>query len=78
MSGRLARLDRAGQLDRPTEKQQFFGQGCLAGVRVTNDAEGAPAIDFFTVIVAHFKTSGLTLNGSDEKKTGHGGPMDNE
>jgi hypothetical protein len=38
-----ARLDLAGQLDRPAKQQQFLGQCRLAGVRMRNDRKGAPA-----------------------------------
>jgi hypothetical protein len=36
-----ARLDLAGELDRPAKQQQFFGQGGLAGVRVRDSLRGA-------------------------------------
>jgi hypothetical protein len=36
-----ARLDRAGQVDRPAEQQQLLGQGGLARVRVRDNGEGA-------------------------------------
>ena len=39
----LARLHRAGDLDRAGEQQQLFGQRGLAGVGVGNDGEGAAA-----------------------------------
>ncbi|HSM75524.1 MAG TPA: hypothetical protein VK852_12840 [Desulfobacterales bacterium] len=47
MAGGLAGLDGAGQLDGAAEKEQFFGQGGLAGVGVADDAEGAPPQDLF-------------------------------
>ena len=40
---RLARLHRAGDLDRAGEQQQLLGQRGLAGVGVGNDREGAAA-----------------------------------
>ena len=40
---RLARLHRAGDLDRAGEEQQLLGQRRLAGVGVGNDGEGAAA-----------------------------------
>ncbi len=42
----LAAAHRAGQLDGAGVQQQFLGQGGLAGVRVGNDGERAPALDF--------------------------------
>jgi len=42
----LARLDRAGDLDRAGEQQQLFSQRGLAGVRMGNDREGAAAAGF--------------------------------
>ena len=41
----LARLDGAGQLDRAAVQQQLLGQRRLAGVRVRDDRERAPARD---------------------------------
>ena len=38
-------LDLAGELDRAAEQQQLLGQRGLAGVRVRDDGEGAPARD---------------------------------
>mmetsp|Transcript_26231 Transcript_26231/g.62007 ORF Transcript_26231/g.62007 Transcript_26231/m.62007 type:complete len:1071 (-) Transcript_26231:600-3812(-) len=46
MPGRLARLHRAGDLDRAGEQQQLLGQRGLAGVGVADDGEGAAAADF--------------------------------
>ncbi len=42
----LARLDRAGDLDRAREQQQLFRQRGLAGVGVGNDGKGAAAAGF--------------------------------
>ena len=42
----LAAAHRAGQLDGAGVQQQFLGQRGLAGVRVGNDRERAPALDF--------------------------------
>ena len=42
----LARLHRAGHLDRAAEQQQLLGQRGLAGVGVGNDREGAAARGF--------------------------------
>ena len=39
------RLDLAGELDRAPEKQELLGQRGLAGVRMRDDGEGAPARD---------------------------------
>ena len=41
----LARLDRAGELDRAAEQQQLLGQRRLARVRVRDDRERAPLRD---------------------------------
>jgi hypothetical protein len=49
----LARLDGTGHLDRPAEEQQLFGQGRLAGIWVTDNAERPPAAYFFLVLPAH-------------------------
>ena len=38
-----ARPHRAGRADRPAGQQQVLGQGGLAGVRMADDSEGAPA-----------------------------------
>ena len=46
MATALARLDRAGGVDRATEKQQLFSDGGFTGVRVGNNGKGAPAGDF--------------------------------
>jgi hypothetical protein len=46
MARGLARLHRAGDLDRAGEKQQLLCQRGLAGVRVGNDREGATAAGF--------------------------------
>ena len=43
----LARLDRAGDLDRAGEQQQLFSQRGLAGVRVGDDGKRAAALDLF-------------------------------
>jgi len=43
---RFAPLDGSGHLDRPAEQQQFFGERCLAGVRVRNDRESPASPDF--------------------------------
>ena len=39
-------LDHAGLVDGPAVEQEFFGQSCFACVRVGDDGEGAPAVDF--------------------------------
>src|SRR5690606_11943352 len=41
-----ARLDRAGHLNSPTEQQQLFREGGLAGVWVADDGERATSFDF--------------------------------
>ena len=46
MTGCLAALDGAGQLDRTAEQQQLFGERGFAGVRVGNDGECSTQIDF--------------------------------
>src|SRR5690625_1005728 len=46
MARRLARLDRAGQLDGSAKQQKLFGQRRLAGIRVRNDGKGAAAGNF--------------------------------
>ena len=46
----LARLDRAGHLDRAAEQQQLFGQRGLAGVGMRDDGEGAAAAGFAQVL----------------------------
>ena len=46
MARGLARLDRAGDLDRARKQQQLFGERGLARVRVGNDGEGAAAPHF--------------------------------
>jgi hypothetical protein len=50
--GRLAGFDRAGQLDGPAEKQQFFRERCLPRVWMADDPEGAPAFNFFLQLLA--------------------------
>ena len=47
MSAGLARLDRAGDLDRAREQQQLLGQRGLTRVRVGNDGKRAAALDLF-------------------------------
>ena len=46
MAAGLACLDRAGDLDRAREQQQFFGQRGFTGIRVGNDGKGAAAAGF--------------------------------
>ena len=49
-------LDVAGELDRAAEQQQLLGQRGLAGVRMRDDGEGAPALDLGgqrRTVVAH-------------------------
>ncbi len=46
MSGRLASLNRAGKMNLPAVKQQFFGHGCFAGVRMRDDRKCAASFYF--------------------------------
>ena len=48
----------AGELDRAAEQQQLFGQRGLAGVRVGDDGEGAPARHFLFERVGHGNPEG--------------------
>ena len=41
----LARLDRAGEVDRSAVEEKFFGEGGFAGVGVGDDGEGSAPID---------------------------------
>ena len=41
------RFDGTRNLNRTTEKEEFFGQSGLARIGVTDDAEGAAAFYFF-------------------------------
>ena len=45
----VERTDGAGLLNGPSEQKKFFGQCCLAGIRMADNAEGAPPVDFFLV-----------------------------
>ena len=45
VTSRFAAFNRAGQLDRAAEQQQFFGERGFAGVRVGNNGEGAPPLE---------------------------------
>ena len=47
MVGGLARLDRARHLDSAAEEQQFLGQRCFSGIRMTYYAEGSSPLYFF-------------------------------
>jgi len=55
----LARLDRAGHLDRAAEQQQLLGQRGLAGVGVGNDREGAAFLD----VARQMRGAGLGRRG---------------
>ena len=46
MARSLARLDRAGNLNRAGKKQELFGQCGFTGVGVGNDRKGATAAGF--------------------------------
>src|SRR4051812_6504734 len=46
----LAALDAARHLDRAAEQQQLLGQRGLAGVRMRDDGERAPALCFFGLV----------------------------
>src|SRR5690606_24156944 len=57
-AGGLARLDRAGELDRAAEQQQLLGQRGLARVRVRDDGERA-AQGRFSGDACHYCTQSL-------------------
>ena len=42
----LVGLNSSCHMDRATEKQQLFSKSCFSCVRVRNDGESAPAVDF--------------------------------
>ena len=52
MTRSLAPLDRAGKLNGAAEQQQLFSQGCLAGIGMGNNREGATP-DSFLIQTAH-------------------------
>ena len=40
-------------LDGPAEEEELLGDGGLAGIRMTDDGEGAPAVDFLLIMYLH-------------------------
>ena len=50
MTAALAGAHLAGLLDGAAEQQQLLGDGGLAGVRVADDGEGAPFVDFDLIV----------------------------
>jgi|GEM_PF-6511340 hypothetical protein len=63
---RLAGLDRPGHLDGPAKEQEFFRQGRLPGVGVTDDAEGATSGDF--LLMMHCLISPIMLVSGNKKR----------
>ena len=55
-TGVLLALDHAGLGDGPAVEQELFRQSGLTGVRVGDDGEGAPAVDFGSVF-RHWNSS---------------------
>jgi hypothetical protein len=53
MPGGTFGLDSPGLLDRSAEKKQLFRQRGLAGIRMTDDAEGSSAVNFFLIVTFH-------------------------
>jgi hypothetical protein len=53
MSGGTPCLNSPGLLDRSAEKEQLFRQRGLAGIRMTDDAKGSSAVNFFLIVTVH-------------------------
>ena len=64
----LARFHRAGSIDRPAEQQQFFRNRCFAGIRMRNNRERAPTVDFpgvtHTPVPPHSSTMAYSVSSA--------------
>jgi len=74
MAGSLSSLHGPGQLNGPTEKEQFFRKSGFPGVRMADDAESAPSVNLSLMFLVH------AINpeeyGYETKKIGPSGPFD--
>jgi hypothetical protein len=74
MAGSLSGLHGPGQLNGPTEEEQFFRKGGFPGVRMTDYAESAPSVNFSLMFLVH--AINPEKDGCKTKKIGPSGPFD--